>query len=303
VRFLKKRCLDYENANLQLRFKRPMQHGARLLESFFRNWLDDRQRRGICPCPVKEVIVHVSTAGDTAEVFCGWCCDTCLADLKGAIKKGMADIGRVVVGVDADGYPAPDKSLLAVGPKSVTFEDGRIVEVAPFRICRSRVTLGEFERFTRQTGYVTTAETAGDNISFRHNEVIEAVNARDRRNVPVSVVSFPDVLGYCKWASVRLPTEAEWLAASLIDDRIMDRDGVQRFLFDDHGKFASDRFPTALKDLASEWVIGEAPDGEAVVRHGPHYMREVGWEARASRSFWPVNSYDLTVGFRVAKVN
>lgn len=301
MRFLRKRFIDYENVGFELYFKRPLQDGTRLLEAFFRNWLDDRRSRGICPCRAKEVVVTMSPSADTAAVLCGWCCDTCLTDLKQALKAGMTEIDRVVVGSDAGAYPASDKHFVVVGPKSAAFEDGRIVEVGKFRIRRSRVTFGDFENFTRQTGYATTAETAEDSFSFRQNEVIEGVRSRDRKNVPVNVVSFTDALAYCEWARVRLPTEVEWLAASLIDDHIFDRDAAHQFLFGDGGRFDSSRFPTALADLSTEWVMGDAPPGQAVVRHGPHYLREVGWETRPCRLLCPVDSYDLVTGFRVVE--
>jgi hypothetical protein len=299
MRFLRKRCIDYENVPLQLHFQGPPPGGEQRLEAFFRNWLDERQRRGICRCERKDLSIRMSPAGDAAEVLCGWCCEACLAHLKKVLPKGLAGINRVVVGTDAGPYPAADKRFVAVGPKAVAFEDGTAVEVPEFRICRSPVTVGDFRGFTTQTGYVTTAEEGGDGVSFRRNEVVEAVRPGDRGNVPVSVVSFTDALAYCRWAGVHLPTEAEWLAASIIDERIFDREAGHRFLFGDLGRFQIDRFPTALAGLAAEWVVGEAPAGEAVVRYGPCYIREVGWESRPQRSVWPAGSYDLTVGFRV----
>jgi hypothetical protein len=302
MRFLKKRFIDYENVGFELHFKKPVPNGAHVIEAFFRIWLDDRQSRGICPCPVKDVIVSMGPAADTAVVLCGWCCDKCLTDLKRELKTGMADIDRVVVGVDAGAYPAPDRHFVAVGPKSVTFEDGRIVPVGRFRIGRARVTLGHFESFTRKTGHATTAERAEDSFSFRRNEVIEGVRSRDRKNVPVNAVSFTDALAYCEWARVRLPTEAEWLAASVIDDRIFDRDAAHKFLFGDQGRFNTGRFPAAPADLGTEWVMGGAPPGQAVVRYGPHYIREVGWETHPCRLLCPVESYDLVTGFRVVEL-
>jgi formylglycine-generating enzyme required for sulfatase activity len=128
---------------------------------------------------------------------------------------------------------APDANSTATGDEKPQLN----VYLDAFWIDRTDVTVAQFERFTKATGYKTQAEiSAGQNYWARRGGDVYKPDETWASNVswqfpegplpqqsdgghpsgtmPVVQVSWNDAVEYCKWAGRRLPTEAEWEKAA-----------------------------------------------------------------------------------------
>ena len=141
----------------------------------------------------------------------------------------------------SDTVEIPGGTALAGTDSPVLDGDGegplRRAKLSPFRIDKTAVTNARFERFVNDTGYVTEAEHLGTSFAFHAHippdtgptrsvvgaawwRVVEGASWRLisgpgsedawQPDHPVVHVSWNDARAFAKWASGRLPTEAEW---------------------------------------------------------------------------------------------
>lgn len=79
----------------------------------------------------------------------------------------------------------------------------------PLEVMKTEVTVADFDRFVKATGYRTVAEQQGLDYYWR-----KARAYRVQPELPVAHLTFRDAEAYCGWAGARLPTETEWTIAS-----------------------------------------------------------------------------------------
>jgi formylglycine-generating enzyme required for sulfatase activity len=103
--------------------------------------------------------------------------------------------GKIVVD---EPYDIGDST--AYRKKEVIFPEG-------FWLGETEVTVRQFSRFVKETGYLTDAEKEGHTFTWRNPGI------KQSGNHPVIYISFSDVAAYTEWAEVEIPYETEWLYA------------------------------------------------------------------------------------------
>jgi sulfatase modifying factor 1 len=107
----------------------------------------------------------------------------------------------------------------------------RKVRVDSFYISSTETTNQQFENFIKATSYKTDAERSHNAMVFqpglkefewmkdstaywRFPNGTSRGGIENKMNHPVTCISYNDIMAYCKWAGVRLPTLEEWEIAS-----------------------------------------------------------------------------------------
>jgi Sulfatase-modifying factor enzyme 1 len=253
------------------------------VEQVTRKWLAERPAASMCICHEKSLHVAQDELGRGVVVACEWMCDSCLPSYFQRLEERFPNITQARIGSGfkpAAGRSEParggDSPYVDVPEKMVELEDGRRVVVPGFRIARWAVTTREFLEFVEATGYETSAQQQGLPETFLDYPGISP-DIDERNQASVSSVSFDDATEYCRWKGrVRLPTEYEWMAASLVDERVYDEWAERELVRDHEGFLRQASLPNALGDPGGELTSTEE-GGMVVVRFGPQWVRFTDW--------------------------
>jgi sulfatase modifying factor 1 len=185
------------------------------------------------------------------------------------------------------------------------------VYLPAFRIARVPVTVAQFAQFVAATGYKTTAEMADEawktlhwgnpGFDWRHPGGPTS-NVNKYQDHPVTCILWRDAQAFCRWAGVRLPTEAEWeKAARGTDGRIFpwgDRPNKEMCNFSGDETTPVGRYspqgdsPYGIADMAGnvwEWCDGWYDEDEDArpLRGGAGYSITVDVRCAAREGFFP----------------
>ena len=124
--------------------------------------------------------------------------------------------------LDEDNWVTIPAGSFKMGSEDITGRERPVheVELDAFQIGRYPVTVQEFARFVEDGGYQERRWWKDSEAFGKLKEPEDWDEQANRRNHPVSGVSWFEAAAYCEWLSdrlgarVRLPTEAEWERAA-----------------------------------------------------------------------------------------
>jgi len=201
---------------------------------------------------------------DTVEIDSEWLCEVCAQSLAEAVQREFPDLEKVELGLRPDLPELRNSGFLQIPAKRVEFEDGRVTTVGSFSIAKKSVTVGEFEEFVRSTGYITIAEQQRSAETFRDHCGFSGLAPALRAEIPAQFVAPVDARAFCEHAGCRLPTEAEWLAAAILEE------GERELTTSEEFDLLTAPAPTNLIEVCG-WDITSTNVGDdiLVARNGP----------------------------------
>ena len=226
-------------------------------------------------------------------------CETCVNALANAVERDFKGLQSVELGLRAE-QGRTTLEYIHVPEKEVEFESGERVRTAAFLISKRPVTIGEYKEFAQKTHYITVAEQRRSTETFDHHCGLSGMNASIRLSVPVQFVTIDDAGTFCRYSGCRLPSEAEWLAAAVLQQGEVDIAPLEELQ-----RHSQPTLPNLIEVNNWDITASHAVDGRVVARRGPVGFLKRGWRhpplSGFNRRLIRLDEYDMSVTFRVAR--
>lgn len=291
---------DWEPCVLTFVFQ-PNKFPSSEVQEFAEAWLKRDQNRSACGCKYRYADINSNVAEAALVVRTEWVCGKCVQAFADAVQMQFPSLKRVELGLNAEKKGHGRQTFVYVTAKNVEFEDGKRVPTAPFLISRQPVTIDEFEKFVRSTGYVTLAERKGEHDTFRSHCGLSGLKGMSRVGMPVQFVTYGDAQAFCDFSGYRLPSEEEWLAAA-----VLGQNEIELTPWEELQRRPIPLPPDALDIKNWEITSKKMANGSVVTRRGPLHFLKKGWReppiSTFNRRIINENDYDISITFRVVKV-
>jgi len=266
-------------------------------------WFACRDENPVCTnrCLMKYLDVGVAKEGYriAVEQACKQCLDLFLRYLSEQFPSFVtARVGRRE-GANVGPIPASGRRFLRIARREVTAESGQVSIVQEFWISEFPISVGEYERFSESTGYLTSAELEKPRVSrvrtvnldnssertqrtrapqtYKRNGALFGMALGNHGTFEARHLSYNDALAYCGWRAARLPTDIELLAAMTIDDDIRQIP---------NGSSPSSEMPTELIKVQGRTITATCDGGNVLVRWGPWITKRPGWDEKGKNCEW-----------------
>ncbi len=298
MRLTKLDIVDWEPCVLWFIFSQELPPDDQFRD-FVEIWLRARRNVSTCMCTYRYAELQKEPAKNAHVIRAEWVCEQCAQALADAVERQFPGLQRVELGLRNEPRDTAT-DFIQIPDKNVELEDGTRIPVESFLIARRSVTTGEYEAFVRHTGYVTAAEVRRSPETFRSHCGVNGMAPAIRSDVPAQFLTIRDAEAFCRYANCRLPTEAEWLAAAVIDPIERDISPLEEF-----NLLTGPGSKKTISVKGWDFTSTTAPDGRIVTRRGPVQFLKKGWRdqlfARSNRVLVKPDHFDMSLMFRLVR--
>ncbi|MEZ6044907.1 MAG: SUMF1/EgtB/PvdO family nonheme iron enzyme [Planctomycetaceae bacterium] len=204
-----------------------------------------------------------------------------------------------------------DFNFVSIPERTIEYENGKKQKVNSFEIATACVSIDQFKAFQQATGYVTDGELLyqqdEEMTSYRYfdNDIILGVPDFQLGTMAACCMTFRDADSFCKYFNYRLPTEDEWMAASLVVDGVYHTDRRNKDKWPEiwNGKgLILEKLPYFLDNICGN-ITSTFVATKNVSRYGPLWFKDTRWLEweTFNRRLSDIDEIELDRCFRVCR--